>query len=561
MTAHRSSTPAMNDRQQRQHRDNANAAIWGTGMQGQGQNRSDRMEGTRHGRRIGRSAVAAVLAAALLAGCAVTPEPIAPQTTEARISADLARMFSNQEPLSGRLSLHEAMARAILYNLDGRLRTMEQALSQRQLDLSRWDMLPSLAASAGFVGRDNVSASSSENVATGSQSLVPSTSTERNRRVADLNMSWNILDFGVSYVTAQQNADRSLIAAEQRRRVVHTIIQDVRSAYWRAVAAERVLTRIDPLMARIEQALASAAEIERQQLRAPADALTYRRGLLDALRQLQAQRRELRLAKTELAALINIRPGEDFSLEAPETQGAMPPVTSDPADLERLALANRPEVRELDYQTRISQQETRKALLRLLPGIELDLGAHYDSNKYLVNNDWADYGVKLTWNLLNILRIPGAMAVAEANEDVVDARRMAISMAVLAQVHVAQTNYEEARRQYETARELSELDNRILDQARAAAGTRVGDLQVIQTELAAVQTELRRDLAFADANNAFGRLFLSIGADPLPEGLSAPTVSTLATAIGTTEAAWRAGRPTFAPVPDAVDKPELANAE
>ncbi|MFD0389831.1 TolC family protein [Tistrella bauzanensis] len=519
------------------------------------------MEGTRHGRRIGRSAVAAVLAAALLAGCAVTPEPIAPQATEARISADLARMFSNQEPLSGRLSLHEAMARAILYNLDGRLRTMEQALSQRQLDLSRWDMLPSLAASAGFVGRDNVSASSSENVATGSQSLVPSTSTERNRRVADLNMSWNILDFGVSYVTAQQNADRSLIAAEQRRRVVHTIIQDVRSAYWRAVAAERVLTRIDPLMARIEQALASAAEIERQQLRAPADALTYRRGLLDALRQLQAQRRELRLAKTELAALINIRPGEDFSLEAPETQGAMPPVTSDPADLERLALANRPEVRELDYQTRISQQETRKALLRLLPGIELDLGAHYDSNKYLVNNDWADYGVKLTWNLLNILRIPGAMAVAEANEDVVDARRMAISMAVLAQVHVAQTNYEEARRQYETARELSELDNRILDQARAAAGTRVGDLQVIQTELAAVQTELRRDLAFADANNAFGRLFLSIGADPLPEGLSAPTVSTLATAIGTTEAAWRAGRPTFAPVPDAVDKPELAATE
>jgi outer membrane protein TolC len=511
--------------------------------------------------RHGRKAVAGVLAAALLAGCTVTPEPIAPEMTQARISADLARMFSNQEPVSGRLSLHEAMARAILYNLDGRLRTMEQALSQRQLDLSRWDMLPSLAASAGFVGRDNVSASSSENVATGTESLVPSTSTERNRRVADLNMSWNILDFGVSYVTAQQNADRSLIAAEQRRRVVHTIIQDVRSAYWRAVAAERVLSRIDPLMSRIETALASSAQIEQQQLRAPTEALTYRRGLLDALRQLQAQKRELRLAKTELAALINLRPGEDFTLEAPETQASLPPVTSTGEQLEVLALANRPEVRELDYQTRISQKETRKALLRLLPGIELDLGAHYDSNKYLVNNDWADYGVKVTWNLLNILRIPGAMAVAEANEEVVDARRMAISMAVLAQVHVAQTNYDEARIQYQTARELADLDARILDQAKAAAGTSLGELQVIQTELAAVQSQLRRDLAFADANNAFGRLFLSIGADPLPEALDAPTVATLTQAIDRTETAWRDGRPTFAPVPAAVDKPKIASAD
>jgi hypothetical protein len=138
---------------------------------------------------------------------------------------------------------------------------------------------------------------------------------------------------------------------------------------------------------------------------------------------------------------------------------------------------------------------------------------------------------------------------------------MAISMAVLAQVHVAQTNYDEARIQYQTARELADLDARILDQAKAAAGTSMGELQVIQTELASVQSQLRRDLAFADANNAFGRLFLSIGADPLPEALDAPTVATLTQAIDRTETNWREGRPTFAPVPPAVDKPKLASAD
>ena len=53
---------------------------------------------------------------------------------------------------------------------------METALSQRQLDLDRFDMLPRIAAEAGYEGRSNVNASSSESIETGTQSLEPSTS-------------------------------------------------------------------------------------------------------------------------------------------------------------------------------------------------------------------------------------------------------------------------------------------------------------------------------------------------------------------------------------------------
>ena len=71
------------------------------------------------------------------------------------IAADRKHLFENQEPLTGPISLEEAIARAIKYNYDYRLTAMDQALQNRQLDLSRYDMLPKLVASAGGTARSN----------------------------------------------------------------------------------------------------------------------------------------------------------------------------------------------------------------------------------------------------------------------------------------------------------------------------------------------------------------------------------------------------------------------
>ena len=58
------------------------------------------------------------------------------------------------------------MARAVKYNLEARLKLMEEAMAQRQVDLASFDMLPRMALSAGYAGRSNVSASSSQSVET-----------------------------------------------------------------------------------------------------------------------------------------------------------------------------------------------------------------------------------------------------------------------------------------------------------------------------------------------------------------------------------------------------------
>ena len=483
----------------------------------------------------------ASLLAVMVSGCAIKSEPIDRSVSEQRARSDLFNMYKDQEPLSGPLTLHQAMARAVKYNLEGRLKIMEEALAKRQLDLASFDMLPRMALSAGYVGRNNVSASSSQSVETGTQPLEPSTSQDRDRKVADLTMVWNVLDFGVSYISAKQQGDQRLIVQERRRKVINTIVQDVRSAYWRAVAAERLLTQIDSLMARVEKAQVDSQSMSEQRIGDPIQALGYQRSLIEATRQLEEQRRALSVAKTELATLINLPLGTEVTLATPDDY-SIPELKVDLASLEHEALASRPELREQDYQTRISAAETRKAMLRLLPGLEFSAGGHYDSNSFLVNEKWADYGVKVTWNLFNVISAPAAIDVAKAGEEVATARRQAMSIAVLAQLYVANANFREAQRQFKTNQQLASIDGQIVGQLRnrhQAAG--LGELDLIQGELNTLQADLRRDLSYADLRNAYGQIFASAGLDPLPSEVQSTQVQSVADALASREAAWAAG--------------------
>ncbi|SEP16146.1 Outer membrane protein TolC [Pseudomonas sp. NFACC39-1] len=476
-----------------------------------------------------------------VSGCAVTSEPIERSVSEQRAQTDLQNMYKDQEPLSGPLTLHQAMARAVKYNLEGRLKIMEEALAKRQLDLASFDMLPRMALDAGYVGRNNVSASSSQSVETGTQSLEPSTSQDRDREVADLTMVWNVLDFGVSYISAKQAGDQRLIVQERRRKVINTIVQDVRSAYWRAMAAERLLKQIDSLMVRVDTARGNSQSMSEQRIGDPVQALGYQRSLIQATRQLEEQRRALSLAKTELATLINLPLGTELTL-ATQDEYVIPELKVDLARLEQEALTSRPELREQDYQTRITAAETRKAMLRLLPGLEFSAGGHYDSNSFLVEQGWADYGVKVTWNLFNVISAPAAINVAKAGEEVAAARRQAMSIAVLAQLYVANANYREALRQFKTSQQLADIDGQIVGQLRnrhQAAG--LGELDLIQGELNTLQADLRRDLAYADLRNAYGQIFASAGLDPLPDEVQSTQVQSIATALANREAAWAQG--------------------
>jgi outer membrane protein TolC len=485
--------------------------------------------------------------AMLASGCAVTTEPLHPGEVAERVRGDRERMYVDQEPVRAPLTLEEAAARAIKYNLDYRLQLMEGALQQGVLEVSQFDMLPRLTASAGYVARDNEFYSQYQTLGDPYDPNLPySRSTESARRLAGAELSWNLLDFGVSYYRARAQSDQVLIAEERKRKVIQNVMQDVRSAYWRALGAQRLAQRLDDLLTRTGIALERAREIERQGLLPVPQALAYQRALLDTLTQLQGRRQELELARSELAALMNLPPGTKYSL-SDLVEGDLPPPPASVAELEDVALNSRPELREEDYRKRVSATEIRRALASTLPAISFDLGASYDSNKFLLNNAWVESGIRMSLNLFRLAAIPAIRRHGEVQEQVDETRRMAQAMAILTQVRVATLRYGLARGEYDTFSQSAGVDDRLAGYARASATSQVeSELELIRSEARALLSEYHRHIAYANAQAAWGRLYNSLGLDVEADDSSVP-VRTLAVRIRHSLLRWQAR--TFDTVP------------
>ena len=111
-----------------------------------------------------RSIVCCVGIALFLAGCSVTPRPLTDAERRAEGRTDLKAMFAGQEPLDHPLSLPEAYRRAVKYNLDRRVKQMEEAVAVDGLSVANLDMLPKLTADAGYLNRSNTLAESSTSI-------------------------------------------------------------------------------------------------------------------------------------------------------------------------------------------------------------------------------------------------------------------------------------------------------------------------------------------------------------------------------------------------------------
>jgi len=489
----------------------------------------------------------------LLSACAIRPKPFTEAELKSQAQADRARMFATEAPVARPLSLADAVARALKYNLDHRTKMLEQALALGQTDLDRWDLLPKVAASGGYVGRTDHATTTSRNSETLQPALgFPYYSLDRDRLTADLGVSWNILDFGVSYFNARQNADRALIAEEHRRKTVHNLIQEVRYDYWRAAAAQVLEPTVRKAVADAEQALADARRVEAANLKNPAETLRYEKTLLESLRQLELISQELSTAKVELAALANLPPGSAFTLDVPADAAMTLPDFSLPLDqMEEIAFLNNPDLRERGYLSRIAVDETRKTITRLLPGISLSATRNWDSNSFLVDRQWYETSARMSWNLINVLSLPDQLDQARANETVAEARRVALRMAVLAQVHVSYRQFVNAERQFQRADQLYTVENRLAQMAKARTENDAQSvLEQISNQTSAIAATLRRYQSYAQVEQALGRVYATMGQDLLPPAVVSTDLDALSAMVARRLEAWDLGEVPIAAAPE-----------
>lgn len=512
--------------------------------------------------------IALLVAIASLTGCAIEPKPITPDERLSGMLKDQAEIYHKQEPITAPLTFYDALARALKYNYDHRLSTMEAVLQEAQLDVATMNMLPRLAVNAGYVGRDEQLGSSSVdyfNQDRTAQLSKYSTSQDKHRGVADLSFAWNILDFGVSYYQAKQQANRVLIAEERKRKVVNNLIKEVLNAYWSASISDRLLPKVETVLGQAEKALALSKSVEINRLQPMLSVLEYQRSLLRIIDQLRKLKADLAIAKPKLAGLINAPMHSDFKLAQTQATPEPPLLKSSLQELETIGLFYRPDLREEMYQERISRDEVWKEMLKVLPGITIPVSVNWDSNSFLVYNTWLEMGARTTFNLVNLISGPKVWKSAQTQIEVAQTRRKALSISALVQINVGYLQYLKALDSYHSADELNKVDQSIFkvitDSTENDAGS---ELEKIHAATAALASELEREQSLSEIYAALGNIYASMGLNPVSGDIDNITVRTLAVKLEKTLNSWYQGQfPTLpnAPKPEAATSKETAKPE
>lgn len=424
------------------------------------------------------------------------------------------------------LSLDDALARGFEKNLDARVAALEELSQQDNVTLAQLRALPGVEVSGGYVGRSNEGASSSRSVITGQQSLEPSQSTEQHRRVASLEANWNLLDAALALADAAKAGDEAGVAKERYAKVIQNVERDVYAAYWRALAYQDGKVKTQKLLADLQAQIEKLELAASKKLISSDQAAQQMSALAERDRNLRDLNDRMQLSEIELKSLLSIPMSTRLNLTT-KHKNISPEVSrltsSDVADQEWQALQARPEMREEILKKNITLRDARREIYQTFPGLNLLFSKEYDSNKYLVDPNWSNYSAKIVQTITGVITLPDRYRAAKNKEAIADARRQALSSAIIAQVHMGRmrlTGLNEASTQSLLAKKAASR------KAHATAGKKMQGFASGQDELLAqieLQIEtLRANLAYADLQDAYAAMknTLSQSVAPLPQRIA-----------------------------------------
>ena len=316
----------------------------------------------------------------------------------------------------------------------------------------------------------------------------------------------------------------------------------MRTAFRRAASAQKLRASVLGTIADAEGALGESRKAELERLRNPLDALRYQRQLLENLRLLENVDQELSSARVELASLINLPlAGELRVVESNQELGTRwldIPIEK----MEQQAITRNADLRESFYNVRLATDEARRGLLRLFPGLSFNYGVQHSADSYLINQQWNQAGVQLSFNLLGLLAAPAQMRLGEAGETLAERQRLATLMGVLTQVHLSRLQFANAYQQFQRADSLWKVDRSIAEHVanREQAQTQTR-LDRIANQTSFILSELRRYQALAQVNAAASKLQATMGLEPIIDVHAGMSVAELARMVGASLRQWDDG--------------------
>ena len=150
----------------------------------------------------------------------------------------------------------------------------------------------------------------------------------------------------------------------------------------------------------------------------------------------------------------------------------------------------------------------------MLPNLRLFGGFNYSSNDFLFNNEWASWGAQASWNVFDLFRYKANKNSNETEAELLRQRSLALTMAVVTQVHVSASRYEITKQKLVTMSDYLDVSQRILDQTDSGYKARKVSYQnYVREKMNSIVAEAQYDIAQADLQNAYANIYASVGQD------------------------------------------------
>lgn len=237
--------------------------------------------------------------------------------------------------------------------------------------------------------------------------------------------------------------------------------------------------------------------------------------------QLNQLEKELSTSDYEFSKLIRTNPFERVQVVEHETNKLYANFSYlNSIELVDYALNQRDDLIIKEYEKRILEDEGAKNLLKLLPGLEFNLAEKYNSNVTYANNYWNEVGLRLTWNLLNLLHYPKQEKINSYQKERKHIEQLALSLSVITQVQISKRRTIDAWNNYRSLSELSAIGERLQTHATATQQVAsMSELELIQREADSVIYQVRKYLGYAELEDAAADFYYSLGAKVIPANI------------------------------------------
>ncbi|MDM8537239.1 SH3 domain-containing protein [Desulfobacterales bacterium HSG17] len=407
------------------------------------------------------------------------------------------------EPVKGIINLHEAMARAVRTNYDSKLRLMENTLADSRLNPPLYNTLPEIVRSAGYGNKTGANRGQSNDPAYDNITM------------------WNILDYGLSFAVYAQNNEK--ITETVKNKVLQNIINEVRYAYYRAASAQGLLAQANELSKQVRMILDQSNTSYGLNSQQSMNLHENKRKLIENVRHIWEFTQKMTSAKTELAILMNVPPGTRFQISEPNwnvPDSAHFKQSMTDMDMEYLTMANRSEIKETGFKNNAGVYETRKAILKIHPGVNFDSGYDAGNKNFVYDKNWWDAGLQISKTLFDLMSGTQASYSPAGAEY---SKGLALNMAITTQLHLARQQYVMAKEMFNLSAILQNSGNKPFKPVRNVAS--------LKNETDDLISKMRFHQAYSDLELAADRLFSSFGITRLPPDINSGSVSSLTIAL------------------------------